>query len=82
MSNPRAKHWQGIMRVLKYLRFTRDYGLYDTRYPIVLEGYSDANLIFNVKDLKSHSGYVHIGKSSSLMEILKTYGYCQIHHGV
>ena len=27
MSNPRAKNWQGIMRVLKYLRFTRDYGL-------------------------------------------------------
>ena len=25
-SNPKAKHCQGIMRVLKYLRFTRDYG--------------------------------------------------------
>ena len=42
-SNPRAKHWQGIMRVLKYLRFTRDYGLHYTRYLIVLKGYSDAN---------------------------------------
>ena len=42
-SNPRAMHWQGIMRVLKYLRFTRDYGLHYTRYPTVLEGYSDAN---------------------------------------
>ena len=30
-SNPGAKHWQGIMRVLKYLRFTRDYGLHYTR---------------------------------------------------
>ena len=27
-SNPGAMHWQGIMRVLKYLRFTRDYGLH------------------------------------------------------
>ena len=27
------------MRVLKYLRFTRDYGLYYIRYPTVLEGY-------------------------------------------
>ena len=46
------------MRVLKYLRFTRDYGLHYTRYPVVLEGYSDANWISNVKDSKSHSGYV------------------------
>ena len=27
-SNLGAKHWQGIMRVLKYLRFTHDYELY------------------------------------------------------
>ena len=57
-SNPGAMHWQGIMRVLKYLRFTRDYGLHYTRYPTVLEGYSDANWISNDKDSKSHSGYV------------------------
>ncbi|RVW52240.1 Retrovirus-related Pol polyprotein from transposon TNT 1-94 [Vitis vinifera] len=57
-SNLGAKHWQGIIRVLKYLRFTRDYGLHYTRYPTVLEGYSDANWISNVKDSKSHSGYV------------------------
>ena len=46
------------MRVLKYLQFTRDYGLHYTRYPAVLEGYSDANWISNDKDSKSHSGYV------------------------
>ena len=57
-SNPRVKHWQGIMRVLKYLRFTRDYGLHYTRYPIVLERYSDVNWISNVKDSKSKSDYV------------------------
>ena len=57
-SNPGAMHWQEIMRVLKYLRFTRDYGLHYTRYPAVLEGYSDANWISNDKDSKSHSGYV------------------------
>ena len=77
-SNPRAKHWQGIMRVLKYLRFTRDYGLHYTRYPIVLEGYSDAKWISNVKDSKSHSGDVFtLGRASSLMEILKINCYCQ-----
>ena len=58
MSNPGAMHWQRIMKVFKYLRFTRDYGLHYTRYPAVLEGYSDANWISNDKDSKSHSGYV------------------------
>ena len=48
------------MRILKYLRFTRYYGLHYIRYPIVLEGYSNANLISNVKDSKSQSGYVFI----------------------
>ena len=57
-SNPGAMHLQGIMRVLKYLRFTRDYGLHYTRYPAVLDGYSDANWISNDKDSKSHSDYV------------------------
>ena len=57
-SNQEVKHWQGIMRVLKYLRFTRDYGLYYTRYLAVLEGNNDANWISNVKDSKSQSGYV------------------------
>ena len=46
------------MRILKYLRFTRDYRLYYTRYLVVLEGYSNANWISNVKDSKFHSGYV------------------------
>ena len=57
-SNPGVMHWQGIARVLKYLRFTRDYGMHYTRYPTVLEGYSDANWISNVKDSKSQSDYV------------------------
>ena len=52
-SNPGVKHWQEIMRVLKYLKFTRDYRLHYTRYLVVLEGYSDANWISNVKNLKS-----------------------------
>ena len=68
------------MRVLKNLCFTHDYGLHYTRYLVVLEGYSDANWISNVKDSKSHSGYVFtLGGASSLMEILKTNDYCRIH---
>ena len=53
MSNPSAYHWQRIMRVLKYLRFTCVYGLHYTRNPTVLEGYGDANWISNIKDSKS-----------------------------
>ena len=41
-SNPRVMHWQGIMRVLKYLRLTRDYGLHYTIHPTALERYNDA----------------------------------------
>ena len=46
------------MRVLKYLLFTRDYGLHYTRYPVVLEEYIDANWIFNLKDSNSYRSYV------------------------
>ena len=62
------------MRVLKYLRFNHDYGLYYTRYPNVLEGYNDANYISNVKDSKSHSGYVFTlgGASVSWKSLKKT----------
>ena len=57
-SNPNDGHWKGIIRVLRYLRYTHDYGLHYTRYPAVLEGYCDANWISNAKNLKSTSGYV------------------------
>ena len=58
MSNPRVDHWKAIIRVLRYLRYTQNYGLHYTRYPTVLEGYSDANWISDMKDTKSTSGYV------------------------
>nr|GEZ76707.1 DNA-directed RNA polymerase subunit beta' [Tanacetum cinerariifolium]GEZ76715.1 DNA-directed RNA polymerase subunit beta' [Tanacetum cinerariifolium] len=37
---------------------SRDYGLHYDRYPAVIEGYSDANWISNIKDSRSTSGYV------------------------
>jgi hypothetical protein len=57
-SNPGKDHWTAIIRVLRYLRYTKDYGLHYTRYPAVLEGYSDANWISDTNDSKSTSGYV------------------------
>ncbi|KAL9447408.1 hypothetical protein AB3S75_014970 [Citrus x aurantiifolia] len=57
-SNPGTDHWKDIVRVLRYLRYTHNYKLHYTRYPEVLEGFSDANWISDVKDSKSTSGYV------------------------
>ena len=57
-SNPNDDHWKGIIRVLRYLRYTRDYGLHYTRYPVVLEGYFDENWISDAKNSKSTNGYV------------------------
>ena len=57
-SNPRKSHWTTIIRVLRYLRHTQNYGLHYTRYLAVLEGYSDANWISDSNDTKSTSGYV------------------------
>src|SRR4051812_21688763 len=59
-SNPGSNHWKAITRVLRYLRYARGYGLHYTRYPIVVEGYSDANWISDMKDSKSTSGFVFI----------------------
>ncbi|GJX14744.1 reverse transcriptase domain-containing protein [Tanacetum coccineum] len=36
----------------------RDYGLHYDRHPAVIEGYSDANWISDIKDSRSTSGYV------------------------
>ena len=51
-SNPSAEHWKSITRVLRYLRYTRTYGLHYTRYPAVIEGYTDANWISDIRDSK------------------------------
>ncbi|KAL7147831.1 hypothetical protein ABFS83_06G135100, partial [Erythranthe nasuta] len=57
-SNPSEDHWKEITRVLRYLKNTINLGLHYTRYPVVLEGYSDANWISDTNDSKSTSGYV------------------------
>ncbi|XP_073051721.1 secreted RxLR effector protein 161-like [Primulina eburnea] len=59
-SNLGVEHWKAIIRLLRYLRYTRDHGLHYTRYPAVIEGYSDANWISDMKDSKSTSGFVFI----------------------
>ncbi|XP_073131608.1 secreted RxLR effector protein 161-like [Henckelia pumila] len=57
-SNPADKHWKAIIRLLKYLRYTRDHRLHYTKHPAVIEGYSDENWISDMKYSKSTSGFV------------------------
>ncbi|GJV19018.1 NB-ARC domains-containing protein [Tanacetum coccineum] len=57
-SNPSYAHWKAITRVLHYLRYSRDYGLYYDKHHVVIKGYSDANWISDIKDSRSTSGYV------------------------
>ncbi|KAD4585600.1 hypothetical protein E3N88_23201 [Mikania micrantha] len=57
-SNPSSEHWKSMTRLLRYLRYTRNYGLHYGRDPAVIEGYNDANWISDIKDSKFTSGYV------------------------
>ncbi|CAM8904971.1 unnamed protein product [Rhodiola kirilowii] len=57
-SNPEIEHWNAIVRILKYLRFTHNYDLHYTRYPEVIEGFTDASWISDIQDSKATSGYV------------------------
>ena len=47
-----------MKRVLRYLDDTQNYVLHYNKYPVVLEGYSDANWITRSNETKSTSGYV------------------------
>ena len=57
-SNPGPDHWKAIVRVLRYLKYTQNYGLHYSKYPTVLEVYYDANWISDTKDSKSRSSYL------------------------
>ena len=59
-NNPSDIHWIALIRILRYLKGTIDYGLMYFGYPSVLEGYSNANWISDFDELKSTSGYVFI----------------------
>nr|AAW57815.1 putative polyprotein [Oryza sativa Japonica Group] len=57
-SNPGDDHWRALERVMRYLKGTMELGLHYSRYPAVLEGYSDSNWISDVDEIKATSGYV------------------------
>ncbi|CAI9761151.1 unnamed protein product [Fraxinus pennsylvanica] len=84
MSNSGDDHWKEIVRVLRYLRYTRNFGLHYTKYPTVIEEYSDANWISDTKDSKSTSGFVFtlggadISKKSSKQIVIASRCYLRI----
>ncbi|GKC69278.1 zinc finger, CCHC-type containing protein [Tanacetum coccineum] len=50
---------------------SRDYGLHYDRHPAVIEGYSDANWISNIKDSRSTSGYVFTLGGAIYLEVFQ-----------
>ena len=40
---PSQDHWDALARLMKYLRDTMDYTIEYSGFPVVLEGYNDAN---------------------------------------
>ncbi|XP_071708736.1 secreted RxLR effector protein 161-like [Rutidosis leptorrhynchoides] len=57
-SNPGTSHWSCMTKLLRYLRYTREYGLNYNKYPAVIEDHCDANWIFGTNDSRATSGYV------------------------
>ena len=57
-SNPSVEHWKAIVKVFDYLLKTKGLGLQYSKFPAVLEGYTDASWISNVRDSKSTTGWV------------------------
>jgi hypothetical protein len=57
-SNLRDDHWLAIEGVMHYLSGTMDYEIHYSRYPTVLDGYNDANWIYDVDELYAISGYI------------------------
>ena len=55
--SPNENHWKAIKRLLGYLKHTQDYSLHYTEYPVVLEGYCDANWITGTK--RHFLGYLY-----------------------
>jgi hypothetical protein len=57
-SRPSKEHWHAIERVMRYLKGTMTLGLHYHKYPVVLEGYIDADWNTLSDDSKATSGYI------------------------
>jgi len=63
MEMPKERHWQRAKRILRYLNWTKRYGIsYTAINDFKLVGYSDSDWAGSVDDRKSMLGYVfHLG---------------------
>ncbi|KAM1080132.1 hypothetical protein TB2_014476 [Malus domestica] len=57
-SRPSLEHWHAIERLMRYLKRTMNFILHYEKFPVVLEGYSDANWNTLSDDSKATSGYI------------------------
>ncbi|KAG9444534.1 hypothetical protein H6P81_015874 [Aristolochia fimbriata] len=57
-SDPGPRHWEGVKRVLRYIKGTRTARLVFSSSTLMVEGYSDSDYQGDQDDRKSTSGYV------------------------
>ncbi|XP_059638607.1 secreted RxLR effector protein 161-like [Cornus florida] len=57
-SNPGKEHWNALLRILKYLKGTIDYGLHYSKFPAVIEGYNDATWNSDREDSLSVTAWI------------------------
>ena len=61
MSSPELEHFQGVKRILRYLKGTLDYGLKfeaQDQAGITIQGFADADWAGDITTRKSTSGYI------------------------
>jgi len=56
--NPSQEHWNSLLRLLKYLRGTIDWCSYFNKFPVVLEGFCDANWVSDNNEVSFTSGCI------------------------
>ncbi|TPX30019.1 DNA-directed DNA polymerase [Synchytrium microbalum] len=56
--DPTIRHWHGIKHVLRYLKFTMDWGLLYSKKRWDIVGFADAGYLSDFASGKSQSGYV------------------------
>jgi len=66
MHTPSTLHWTAAKRVLRYLKWTIDHGLWYTKGPLILHAFSDSDWVGNPDDRHSTTG-IGIVLGSSLI---------------
>ena len=61
-AKPRTNHWTAVVRILRYIKLTTDWGIeYGAkREPTKVVGYSDSDYAADKRDRKSTMGYVFV----------------------